>query len=302
LIYWWLDPIHTYFDEIVVVDTGSKDKTKELLEGYGAKVIDLRWKEGEEDFGKARNIGLQELSTDWVLQLDPDEQIVALDFQHLGEMIQEKEVDAYLFPVVNYQIDGKPSLTETFRLFRNSKEIRYEGLCHESVEESLQKQKDKIKIARVNFPIHHKGYLQGDVYVEKKLELYKRLCEKQIMLTPKSAKPYFSLGLHYLNDSKGDDGKWEYGMQLLEKSIRLNPDFFQPRKEIAFEYLRLGLQHLVVAGKSMPESHPMKGMIAKTVEFLKQLVGERFVVGRASERFLKFKKEESEARRGCSLL
>ena len=70
-------------DEVVVVDTGSRDNTRIIAEGYGARLLDEVWRD---DFAAARNAALAAAACDWILVLDCDEQlqnIRPVDFQRL---------------------------------------------------------------------------------------------------------------------------------------------------------------------------------------------------------------------------
>ena len=59
-------------DEIIVVDTGSTDKTKEIARNYTGKVYDFKW---VDDFSKARNFSISKATKEWILVLDADEVI-----------------------------------------------------------------------------------------------------------------------------------------------------------------------------------------------------------------------------------
>ena len=59
-------------DEIIIVDTGSKDKTKEIAKKFNAKVFDFKW---NDDFSAARNESLKHATKDWILVLDADESL-----------------------------------------------------------------------------------------------------------------------------------------------------------------------------------------------------------------------------------
>ena len=67
-----LESVRGLFDEIIVVDTGSKDRTKEIALGFGARVIDFAW---IDDFAAARNVSLANATGDYVLWLDADDVI-----------------------------------------------------------------------------------------------------------------------------------------------------------------------------------------------------------------------------------
>ena len=65
-----LESVKGYVDEIVVVDTGSTDSTKEICKVYGAQVFEHPW---EGSFSIARNQAMRHVNTEWILQLDADE-------------------------------------------------------------------------------------------------------------------------------------------------------------------------------------------------------------------------------------
>ena len=70
----FLAKVQGLWDELVVVDTGSRDTTVAILEAAGAKVLHRPWRH---DFALARNYSLEAATGDWVLVLDPDEHVSA---------------------------------------------------------------------------------------------------------------------------------------------------------------------------------------------------------------------------------
>jgi len=67
-----LDSVKDIVDEIIIVDTGSTDKTKEVAEKYGAKIYDFTW---VDDFSAARNFSFSKATKDWILWLDADDRL-----------------------------------------------------------------------------------------------------------------------------------------------------------------------------------------------------------------------------------
>lgn len=79
-----LKSVSRYGFEIVVADTGSSDRTKELAEKYTDRLFDFAWCA---DFSKARNFCAGKASNDWILAIDCDEQVQELDMDRFGELI-----------------------------------------------------------------------------------------------------------------------------------------------------------------------------------------------------------------------
>ncbi|MDR0498368.1 MAG: glycosyltransferase family 2 protein, partial [Holophagales bacterium] len=83
-----LKSVEGLVDEIIIVDTGSRDKTLDIAQAFGAQVHHFKWCD---DFAAARNESLKYCVNPWILILDADEAIDPLDY--------EKIKDACLHPV-----------------------------------------------------------------------------------------------------------------------------------------------------------------------------------------------------------
>jgi len=86
-------------DEIIIVDTGSTDRTKEIAKKFSAKIYDFKWMD---DFSAARNESLKHAAKDWVLVLDADEALDEEGKKAIRELVNGKEADAFLFLQKNY--------------------------------------------------------------------------------------------------------------------------------------------------------------------------------------------------------
>ncbi len=86
-------------DEMVVVDTGSTDRTVEIAESYGAKVVHFPW---NGSFADARNVSLDHATGDWVLYLDADEHLVAEDAPLLRDLLGRTWREAFYLVETNY--------------------------------------------------------------------------------------------------------------------------------------------------------------------------------------------------------
>ena len=129
-----LESIRGVWDELIVVDTGSVDRTKEVAASFGAIVFDFPWCD---DFSAPRNAAIERASGDWILFLDADESFAApKDLRvHLSRLMERAEMDAWLLPLRNVE-QGKPnhgSVQYLLRLFQNRADLRYSGRIHENV-------------------------------------------------------------------------------------------------------------------------------------------------------------------------
>lgn len=201
-----INSVKSIVDEIIVVDTGSSDKTKEIAKSAGAKVFDFVW---EDDFSKARNKSLEHATSSWILILDADEIIDQNDLKRLKELIDEEKsqgIDAYSFVTKNFsnnfrvigwrpckQINGFSGWygSKKTRLFRNNKDYKFEGEIHELVDYSILKNKGIIKF--ITIPILHFQKLN-----KKKLDYYLSLSQRKVKTNPDNSKTH----LDYANQNK----------------------------------------------------------------------------------------------------
>ena len=80
-----LVPVNGILDEIIIVDTGSTDKTKEIAKKFGAKIFDFKW---IDDFSAARNSAISHSTKDWILMVDADEVIEKEDLEKIKNLIE----------------------------------------------------------------------------------------------------------------------------------------------------------------------------------------------------------------------
>ena len=271
----FLESVYGIFNEIILIDTGSKDDTIKKAKRWGVKVYSFPW---NGSFADARNFGLGKVRTRWVCHLDPDERFS--NFSYLLQLLEDDK-DGYIFPVRNYHKDGQVSLTQSIRLFKvqplkefgDDTRLFYEGFVHETVEASLARLPE-VRLGWSKIPIDHFGYLKPDEVIDRKLKNYERLNEIQMQKNPKDFRPYFNLALHYIN--LGQEKKAE---EYLRKSIELNPDFPLARKELGFLLARWARKEFEIAERRLPRGHPLKQAMKEKVEGLDAVVEEPIYVG-----------------------
>ncbi|MDD2850961.1 MAG: glycosyltransferase [Desulfuromonadaceae bacterium] len=172
--------------EIIVVDTGSDDATAQIAEILGAKVYPYVW---DNDFGKARNYSLSLATGDWILVLDADEKISTRDYETFYAILNESRcTEAFSMVTRNYTknnaLDGFNPLDNSYpethagsgwtssskiRLFPNHPGIFFEGMVHETVEDSVRI--SGFSIHHHPTPVHHYGCLDTERALRKQ-EVY----------------------------------------------------------------------------------------------------------------------------------
>lgn len=171
-----LNSIKDVVDEMIIVDTGSSDRTVEICKSFGAQVFNFPW---NGSFSAARNYGLERATGDWILWLDADEEVDSSDAHKLRNVLY---YDDYLLSIhlINYYGD-LPDLNKTFdiahtRLFRNHKGFKFINNIHEmlNAHEVLTETEDNQAIKTVPIKVYHYGYLD---YVNKNKKKFERNLE-----------------------------------------------------------------------------------------------------------------------------
>lgn len=195
-------------DEIVIVDTGSTDRTKEIAREYGAIIRDFKWCD---NFSAARNKSIKYAKGDWILFLDADEELIDGD---LREAVKT-EHDGLFLGIVNFAGEGEEQvLTSVLRLFRN-KGYKFEGRIHEQILPSIQKRGGTV--GATNVSIKHYGYLNSAVIEKGKMERNLRIVEREAQSRPGSFN-FYALGMEYLRK-----GEYQKALEAFMKSLALLP-------------------------------------------------------------------------------
>ncbi|MBO5341779.1 MAG: glycosyltransferase [Lachnospiraceae bacterium] len=199
--------------EIVVIDTGSTDKTKELALKYTDKIYDFEWCN---DFSAARNFSIDKAGHDWILVLDCDEYVEDFDIQKLQEFM-EPTFHHYVGVILrrNQMNNDDTCMDDWVERFFHRKHFHYEGIIHEQVRDNRG-----CAIARCEIPItvYHDGYVDTPENLQKKALRNETLLLEALKKEPDN--PYI---YHQLGQAASMAGKTETAAQYYEKGLSYNP-------------------------------------------------------------------------------
>jgi tetratricopeptide (TPR) repeat protein len=119
-------------DEVVVVDTGSRDESVDVARAHGARVHHEPW---QGDFSRARNAGLERTAGQWILYIDADERLRPTAREDVEALLAGS--DAVAFRVLLHPHSGWTAYRE-YRLWRNDPRIRFHGIIHEKVVPAIE--------------------------------------------------------------------------------------------------------------------------------------------------------------------
>lgn len=182
-----LASIKALADQIIVVDTGSTDRTVEIAQSFGAVVHHHAW---EGNFSKARNISMGYADGDWILILDADEQIEAADIPLIKHTIAETTFRALSVSVYNYSAQKRmyTSFLPSIRMFRRDLGAYYEGIVHNQLRFPSEE-----GVLRVPVRINHYGYGLAPELMARKVARTKALLEQQLRENPDNGFAHFNL-------------------------------------------------------------------------------------------------------------
>ncbi len=185
-----------HVDEIVVIDTGSTDRTVEIAEEFGAKIGHFAWCD---DFSAARNESLALATGNWALWIDADEEVEATSWGAIREGLMRPQFGGYFVEIVNFmseEHEGAKYVHSPVRLFQRLPGILFEGRIHEQVVPSL----DRLGLPSASLKdvrLYHYGYRPSEMATKGKTERTIRLLEKEVRETPTDSFHWFNLANAY---------------------------------------------------------------------------------------------------------
>jgi|GEM_PF-685970 len=208
-----LESVEGFVDEIIVIDTGSDDSTKDIARSFTKEVHDFIW---INDFSAAKNEALRRATSKWILVLDADEYVDKGKSEEVRRFLSEQDHTqpiGFTLPIYNFTHTvelGRFVESTAVRLFANHPLIRFERPIHEQVMNGSE------PLAGANYPfiIFHTGYTQQTWSEKNKGERNLQLFEKLREQKQFEEYDYFTLGNEY--NAQGDQKK---ALQYYKKAL-----------------------------------------------------------------------------------
>jgi hypothetical protein len=163
----FLASVRGAWDELVAVDTGSRDETPDLLAAAGGRVLHRAW---TGDFAAARNRGLEAATADWILVLDPDERASPALVAALRGAGADPRCGAATLRVSNPLPNGGTRDARLLRMFRRDPSVRFRHAIHEDAGEAVAAHLARTGRALVDLapPLLHLGYVRDRAAAKRK--------------------------------------------------------------------------------------------------------------------------------------
>lgn len=224
-----LNSVKSFIDEIVIVDTGSKDKTKEIAKKFNSKIYDFKW---INDFAAARNFSFSKATSDYILWLDGDD-FINTDSIKIIENLLEKFNTSYDYVSAEYILgrnaDGKVNYSlRRNRIVKRSMNFKWIGNVHEYL--------DVYGNGLVGeFEIEH-GKVKG--YTDRNLQIFRDMEKNKKSFAPRDM-------YYYANELK-DNGYYKEAIKNYRKFIATKLGWIEDIKGAyskIIECLKLTKQH-----------------------------------------------------------
>ncbi|OMF83898.1 hypothetical protein BK146_32420 [Paenibacillus sp. FSL R7-0333] len=171
-----LSSVADLVDELVIVDTGSTDRTKTIAASFGANIYDYEW---IQDFAAARNYSFSKATCEYIMWLDADDVIEETDHERLKALkatLSSEYHSVSMAYILSTDDEGKPTASlRRNRLFRRDCQFQWSGAVHEFVEVTPPTFESDVCIT-------HK---KDKEFTERNLLIYRKMQAKGEEFTPR---------------------------------------------------------------------------------------------------------------------
>jgi tetratricopeptide (TPR) repeat protein len=210
-----LEPVAAFFDQVVVLDTGSRDRTPELARSMGAEVHDFTW---QDDFALARNRSIELASADWLLWLDADNALAGPEA--VAEIRSLLSPEPAIIWATERVSRGGEMLGQK-RVFPRCPEARFNGIIHEQLIHPPAWPQRRSRVV-----IEHWGY-RDPLEMKRKGEYYLSLLRQNLRENPEDYYARYQAGRCYFNLRSFEEAGRQFALALKNPALaRENPPLF----------------------------------------------------------------------------
>lgn len=212
-----LESLRPWVDELVVVDTGSKDQTPAIAKDCGARVFHFPW---VDDFSAARNESVRHARGKWVFWMDSDDVIDATNGRIVRDLADRDPDPLVLGYVIRVHCPGPDpgghndlTVVDHVKLFRNRPDLRFEGRIHEQILPAIRRAGGEV--AWTDAFVLHAGYDHTPEGQERKKVRDLRILHRELAERPDHPFTLFNLGMTY-----ADVGEHPTAIEFLRQCLR----------------------------------------------------------------------------------
>ena len=178
-----LNCVKQFADEIIIIDTGSKDNTKIIASNFTNKIFDFKW---EDDFAKARNFSFSKATKDYIMWLDADDFITDKNIQKIINLKHKyTKTDVFMLKyLMGFNEEDKPTISfYRERILRRSCNFVWHGFIHEAISISgkveyldieIEHRKTEVKDEKRNLKIYRKAINNNYIFSARETYYYAR--------------------------------------------------------------------------------------------------------------------------------
>lgn len=219
-----LQSVQGVVDDIVVVDTGSKDLSPGVAKMQGARVFQIKW---PGSFSEALNVGMKEVRTEWTVRIDTDEWLTPEEGAKLRRLMDEK--NAFGFYLIRQDLSDEDHFSESWhmRMWRTQPDLRFEGFIHEYFsDEAMTRAAGHRKVFRAPVRFLHDGFLGGTTQAKHRRNI--ELLRKELAARPGQLyyEAELAMTLILLKEPGGEAMAAELARKLVEEQGSERPEPF----------------------------------------------------------------------------
>lgn len=197
-----LKSVQKLVDEIIIVDTGSTDNTKEICRKYTRKIFDFEW---INDFSQARNFSFSKATCDYIMWLDADDVIPKSSLKKLLNLKLHLTSDTYMLNYITGFVENRPTFSfYRERIMKNCPLAKWEGCVHECITPFG-------KVEKLNITIEHRKIKASDP--NRNIKIYSHILKDR---------PLNTRELYYYGRELFDHSHYKKCIKILKNFIAQN--------------------------------------------------------------------------------